>query len=52
MGFVTAFISAFFAVRGLIKYVAGHTFLAFAWYRVVFGVILLIYYRAELFQAL
>ena len=52
VGFVTAFISAFFAVRGLIKYVAGHTFLAFAWYRVVFGVILLIYYRAELFQAL
>jgi undecaprenyl-diphosphatase len=51
VGFVTAFISAFFAVRALIRYVVGHTFVAFAWYRIVFGVILLLYYRSELFQA-
>lgn len=51
-GFVTAFISAFFAVKALIRYVAAHTFIAFAWYRVIFGVILLLYYRAELFQIL
>jgi undecaprenyl-diphosphatase len=52
VGFVTAFVSAFFAVKALIRYVAGHTFVAFAWYRIVFGAILLFYYRAELFQAL
>jgi len=52
VGFVTAFISAFIAVRALIKFVARHTFVVFAWYRIVFGIILLIYYRAELFQAL
>jgi len=52
VGFVTAFISAFFAVKALIRYVANHTFLAFAWYRIVFGLILLLYYRAELFQIL
>lgn len=52
VGFVTAFISAFIAVKGLLRYIAHHDFLAFAWYRIVFGVILLIYYRAELFQAM
>jgi undecaprenyl-diphosphatase len=52
VGFITAFVSAFFAVKALLKYVAGHTFVAFAWYRIIFGLILLFYYRAELFQAL
>jgi len=52
VGFVTAFASAFVATKALIKFVARHTFMVFAWYRVAFGVLLLIYYRAELFQAL
>jgi undecaprenyl-diphosphatase len=52
VGFITAFISAFFAVKALIRYVAGHTFIAFAWYRIIFGLILLWYYRAALFQAM
>ena len=52
VGFITAFISAFFAVKALIRFVAGHTFVAFAWYRIIFGALLLFYYRAELFQAL
>jgi undecaprenyl-diphosphatase len=52
VGFATAFISAFFAVRALVRYVANHTFIAFAWYRVIFGLILLAYYRSALFQAL
>jgi undecaprenyl-diphosphatase len=51
LGFAAAFVSAFFAVRGLLRYIARHTFTAFAWYRVVFGILLLVYYRAELFQA-
>ncbi len=52
VGFVAAFVSAFFAVRELLRYIAHHSFTAFAWYRIVFGVILLVYYRAELFQGL
>jgi undecaprenyl-diphosphatase len=52
VGFATAFISAFFAVKGLLRYIAHHNFIVFAWYRVVFGVLLLIYYRAELFHAM
>jgi undecaprenyl-diphosphatase len=52
VGFITAFISAFFAVKALIRYVAGHTFIAFAWYRIIFGLILLWYYRDALFQAM
>ncbi len=51
VGFAAAFVSAFFAVRALLRYIAQHSFTAFAWYRIVFGLILLVYYRAELFQA-
>ena len=42
VGFVAAFISAFFAVRGLIRFVSNHTFIVFAWYRIVFGLIILL----------
>ena len=52
VGFLTAFVAAFFAVRALLKYVAHHTFVAFAWYRVIFGVVLLYFYRDTLFQAM
>jgi len=41
VGFVAAFISAFFCVRWLIKYVSHNNFKPFAWYRIVFGVIVL-----------
>ncbi|OYY55464.1 MAG: undecaprenyl-diphosphatase, partial [Polynucleobacter sp. 35-46-207] len=40
-GFISAFISAFICVRWLIHYVAGHNFIPFAWYRIVFGVLVL-----------
>jgi undecaprenyl-diphosphatase len=42
MGFIAAFISAFICVRWLIQYVASHTFVPFAWYRIIFGVVVLI----------
>jgi undecaprenyl-diphosphatase len=42
IGFVSAFISAFICVRWLIHYVAGHNFIPFAWYRIVFGLIVLV----------
>jgi len=41
VGFIAAFISAFFCVRWLIKYVSHNNFKPFAWYRIVFGVIVL-----------
>jgi undecaprenyl-diphosphatase len=42
IGFIAAFISAFICVRWLIHYVAGHNFIPFAWYRIIFGVLVLL----------
>lgn len=42
LGFVAAFISAFACVRWLLRYVAGHDFTAFAWYRIGFGLLILL----------
>ena len=42
VGFIAAFISAFICVRWLIHSVASHTFVPFAWYRIIFGVVVLI----------
>ena len=41
VGFIAAFVSAFICVRWLIHYVAGHNFIPFAWYRIIFGVLVL-----------
>ena len=42
LGFVAAMISAFFAVRGLLKFITTHTFVIFAWYRIAFGILILV----------
>lgn len=42
VGFVFSFISAMIAVRALIRYVSHHDFTVFAWYRIAFGVTVLI----------
>ncbi len=44
IGFVAAFVSAFAAVKTLLHYVAHHTFTAFAYYRIVFGLVVLGYF--------
>lgn len=41
VGFVISFVSAFLCVRWLLRYIATHDFGAFAWYRIVFGIIVL-----------
>jgi len=41
VGSVASFISAAFAVKGLLRYVSGHDFRAFAWYRIAFGLLIL-----------
>lgn len=41
VGFISAFLSAFVAVRGLLRYIVRHDFTLFAWYRIVFGLAVL-----------
>ena len=45
VGFITAFISALLVIKLFIRYVAKHSFTGFAWYRIIFGLIVLAYYR-------
>ena len=42
VGLVFAFISAWLCIRWLLRYVASHSFVPFAWYRIVFGAVVLI----------
>lgn len=42
VGLIAAFVSAFVCVRWLLRYIATHDFTLFAWYRIVFGVIVLL----------
>ena len=41
VGTVFAFVSALLCIRWLIRYVATHDFTVFAWYRIVFGAVVL-----------
>ncbi|SDZ49855.1 undecaprenyl-diphosphatase [Pseudomonas sp. NFIX28] len=41
VGFITSFIFAMIAVRGLLKFIANHSYAAFAWYRIAFGLVIL-----------
>lgn len=41
VGFIAAFVSAFLCVRWLLRYISSHDFTVFAWYRIVFGLIVL-----------
>jgi len=41
VGFVSAFISAFLCVRWLLRFISSHDFVPFAWYRIVFGLVVL-----------
>lgn len=42
VGALAAFISAFFCVRWLLRYISSHDFTIFVWYRIVFGAVILI----------
>lgn len=42
IGSVSAFASAFLCVRWLLRYISTHDFAIFAWYRIVFGMVVLI----------
>jgi len=42
VGLVTSFVSAWVCVQWLLRYVASHTFVPFAWYRIAFGGLILV----------
>ena len=42
VGFVSAFVSAFLCIRWLLRYITTHNFIIFAWYRIVFGILVLL----------
>jgi undecaprenyl-diphosphatase len=42
IGFVASFLSAFICVRWLLRYISTHDFTLFAWYRIVFGGLILL----------
>lgn len=41
VGLVAAFVSALLAVKGLLRYISHHDFIIFAWYRIVFGLVVI-----------
>ena len=41
IGFVTSFVFAMLAVRALLKFIGNHSYATFAWYRIVFGIVIL-----------
>ncbi len=41
VGMAASFVSAFFCVRWLLRYISSHSFVPFAWYRIVFGLVVL-----------
>ena len=44
VGFIVSFLAAWVCVRWLLRYVATHTFIPFAWYRIAFGIVVLATY--------
>jgi len=44
VGFITAFASALLVIKIFLRFVATHNFKAFAWYRIGFGTLVLVYF--------
>ena len=42
VGLVFAFLSAWLCIRWLLRYISTHSFVPFAWYRIAFGVLVLV----------
>ena len=41
IGLLFSFISAWLCIRWLLRYIASHSFVPFAWYRIAFGIVVL-----------
>ncbi len=48
VGFVSAFLSAFLCVRWLLRFISTHDFTPFAWYRIFFGIVVLVTWQFDL----
>lgn len=48
IGFVTSFIFAMIAVRALLRFIGNHSYAVFAWYRIVFGLLILATWQLHL----
>ena len=48
VGFVAAFVSAFLCVRWLLRFISSHDFTPFAWYRIAFGIVVLVTWQLDL----
>jgi len=42
VGLLFSFIAAWLCVRWLLRYISSHTFAPFAWYRIAFGIVVLV----------
>jgi len=42
VGFLVSFLAAWVCVRWLLRYIASHSFVPFAWYRIAFGLVVLV----------
>ena len=51
MGFVVSFLVSLLCIRFLMDFVKKHDFKPFGWYRIVLGVIVLLFFGARAFLA-
>lgn len=42
--FLTYFVAALIVVKGFLRFITGHTFRVFAWYRIILGAFMLLAY--------
>ncbi len=50
VGFIASFVSAFLCVRWLLRFISSHDFTPFAWYRIAFGVVVLVTWQLDLVE--
>ncbi|MEG2378466.1 MAG: undecaprenyl-diphosphate phosphatase [Clostridia bacterium] len=49
VGVVVAFVVSLFAIKFLMSYIRKHDFKAFGWYRIILGIVVILYFGAKLF---
>lgn len=42
LGFIAAFFSALISIKTLLHYISHHNFIVFAWYRIIFGLVVIV----------
>ena len=44
LGMVTAFLISIISIKFLVGYIRNHSFTAFGWYRIILGLLVLVYF--------